>query len=213
MGGNDTVFEQNVKVAFSKVKEHIIALESEVNKNKEEVTAYKQEIINLKQEVENLRKELVLRMEDSKPSEPKDLGFKDSSSGNKGVYSFNHSFVKQSLNSHSAIQGFKQDFDKTFSNLSQQEFLTFLTIYQLEEEIQNVSYVDVSRKLNLTEGCIRTYISSLLKKGVPLIKYKYNNKQVFLRINPEFRALSLKQKLIDTFYHTDSNKKTIQQTF
>lgn len=207
MGVSDIFFRKNVKLAFSRVKEHIIHLEKELKASKEE-------ILTLKNEVASLRKEPKLRMEAQNRSEPQNQGSEEVSSGNQGVYSFIHSFTKHSLNTYAHnFQGFKEDFDKIFGNLSQQEFLTFLTIYQLEEEIKNVSYSDVSKKLNLTEGCIRTYVSSLLKKGLPLIKKKHNNKQIFLYIAPEFRSLNLKQKLIDTFYHSDPNQKTLQTTF
>ena len=224
MGVSDIFFRKNIKLAFSRVKEHILHIERQLKESKEEVRMCREEILNLKKEVEFLRNDPKFRMEDEKPSEPQIRGSGEVSSGNEGVYSFTHSFNKHSLNNHSLdkqalnnqtqnFQGFKQDLDKMFNNLSQQEFLTFLTIYQLEEEISSVSYFDVAKKLNLTEGCIRTYVSSLLKKGLPLKKRKHNNKQVFLHISPEFRALHLKQKLIDTFYGSDPNQKTLAGTF
>ena len=88
-----------------------------------------------------------------------------------------------------------------------------MTIYQLEDEIKQVSYTDVAKKLNLTEGCIRTYVSSLIKKGLPLVKKKYNNRLVFLVISPEFKDLKLKQKLIDTYYHLDHSQKRLSEPF
>ncbi len=213
MGANEE-FEKNVKLSFSKVKDHIINVENELKKNKEEILQYKEELANLKKELEALRQEPGFRMEAQKPQESQNQGFKEVSSGNQGVYSFTHSFIKHSFNSYAnKIFDFKQDFDKLFTGLSQQEFLTFLTIYQLEEEIKQVGYIDVAKKLNLTEGCVRTYVSSLLKKGLPLIKKKYNNRQVFLFISPDFRSLNLKQKLVDTFYHSDSNQKTLNNQF
>ncbi|MBL7101024.1 MAG: hypothetical protein ISS23_03665 [Nanoarchaeota archaeon] len=165
-----------------------------------------------------------LPVEPKKPNNTQNRGEEQVSSGNEGGYSFIHSFTKHSFNNYSQVkhsqneksdkfQGFKQDFDKIFDDISKQEFLTFLTIYQLEEDINKVMYVDVARKLKLTEGCIRTYVSSLLKKGLPLVKKKYNNKQVFLYILPEFRSLDLKQKLINTFYQNDPNQKTLQGHF
>ncbi len=210
MGVSDIFFRKNIKLAFSRVKEHIIHIESQLKANKEELSQYKEEILNLRKELESLRNELKFRVEDQKPSKPQNQGSDEVSNGNDGVYSFTHSFNKHSFNSYSHnFRGFKQDFDKIFNSISHQEFITFLTIYQLEEEKVKVSYFDVAKKLNLTEGCIRTYVSSLLKKGLPLMKRKHNNKQVFLHISPEFRALNLKQKLIDTFYRSDPNQKTL----
>ncbi len=213
MGVNEE-FEKNVKLSFSKVKEHMLSIENDLKKSKEEIIQYKEELASVRKELETLKKEQNFRVEPQKTSEPQKHGFNEVSSGNEGVYSFTHSFTKHSFNSYAhKFFDFKQDFDRLFTGLSQQEFLTFLTIYHLEEEIKQVSYIDVARKLNLTEGCIRTYVSSLLKKGLPLVKRKYNNKQVLLCITPEFRSLNLKQKLVDTFYHTDSNQKTLDHQF
>lgn len=218
---NNEEFEKNIKLSFSKVKDHITNVEdhvsnveNELKKSKEEIIQYKEELIALRKEMESLKNNHDVLMETQKPQEPQNQGFREVSSGNEGVYSFTHSFAKHSFNSYAhKIFDFKQDFDKLFAGLSQQEFLTFLTIYQLEEEIKQVSYIDIAKKLTLTEGCVRTYVSSLLKKGLPLIKKKYNNKQVFLLISPDFRSLNLKQKLVDTFYHSDLNQKTLNHQF
>ncbi|MBU4501005.1 MAG: hypothetical protein KKA79_00310 [Nanoarchaeota archaeon] len=224
MGVVDQYFKDNIKLAFSRVKEHILHIEGQLKSNKEEVEAYKEEIRLLRKELKSLRESIGNKgrsfEETQNPPEPQNQAVEQVSSGNEGVYSFIHSLNKHSFNSYSdtkqtlnthfqKFDDFKQDFDKIFSNVSKQEFLTFLTIYQLEEEMTHVGYIAVANKLNLTEGCIRTYVSSLLKKGLPLMKKKYNNKQVFLYISPEFRSLNLKQKLIDTFYHFDPNQKTL----
>ncbi len=214
MGAIDIFFRKNIKLAFSRVKEHILHIESEIKQNKSTLDVLKREIASLKEEVSSLRNQLKFQVETKTVLNPQNQAFQEVSSGNKGVYSFTHSFNKHSFSNHADIHSnklmnFKEDFDKIFFNLSHQEFLTFLTIYQLEEEITNVSYFNVAQKLNLTEGCIRTYISSLLRKGAPIIKRKHNNKQVFLSILPEFRSLNLKQKLIDTFYKGEATQRTL----
>ena len=117
------------------------------------------------------------------------------------------------LQGHSSIIGLKSEINTKFSSLSCQEFLTFLTVYQLEEEFEHVSYIDVSAKLGLTEGCIRTYVSSLIKKGIPLIKAKYNNKVVYLSITKDFRALNLKRELMALYYRSDPTQKTLAEGF
>jgi len=224
MGVDDIFFRKNVKLAFSRVKEHILHIEKLLKNNNEDVRSYKEEIQNLRKEVESLRNELKFPVETQKAPEPQIQAVEEVSNGNEGVYSNIHSFTKHSFNSYAHpkqmqntltnnFQGFKQDFDKLFGNLSKQEFLTFLTIYQLEEEITHVSYLSIANKLNLTEGCIRTYVSSLLKKGIPLMKKKHNNKQIFLYISQEFRSLDLKQKLIDIFYQMDPNQRTLNSHF
>ncbi|MDI6737782.1 MAG: hypothetical protein QME12_04680 [Nanoarchaeota archaeon] len=150
-----------------------------------------------------------------------------SSTGNEGVYSdihsFNiHSFTRQekpasgdisselSLEPKQRVEkpdlailsSSRQDILGRFSGLSKQELRTFLTVYGLEEEKGNVSYLDVAKKLNLTEGCIRTYVSSLMKSGIPVEKVKLNNKMVVLHIPKEFKELSMKAELVSIYYDT-----------
>lgn len=206
MGVDEVLFGDRIKTAFSKVKEHMQELEKQLKESQEEIKKQKEEIIALRNELKLLNEQKALK--------PQNQGLEESSTGNQGVYSFTHSFTKHSLNSYAhKIQDFKQGFEGLFSKLSQQEFLTFLTIYQLQEEKGQVTYSDVAKKLNLSEGCIRTYISSLLKKGIPLIKEKYNNKHIILKISAEFRSLNLKQKLVDMFYQTDPTQKTLSNGF
>jgi len=101
------------------------------------------------------------------------------------------------------ISASRQDLLGAFSLLSKQELRTFLTIYEVSEEKgSNVSYLDVANRLKLSEGCIRTYISGLMRKRIPLEKVKYNNKTVFLQIPKEFMDLSLKKELISMYYET-----------
>ncbi len=101
------------------------------------------------------------------------------------------------------ISASRQELLVAFSLLSKQELRTFLTIYELSEEKgSNVSYMDVANRLKLSEGCIRTYISGLMRKKIPIDKVKYNNKTVFLQIPREFMDLSLKKELISMYYET-----------
>lgn len=113
------------------------------------------------------------------------------------------------LDGQTSIIELKSELFSKFSSLSKQEFLTFLTVYQLEEEVEHVSYIDISAKLNLSEGCIRTYVSSLIKKGIPLFKTKYNNKVVYLSIIKDFRALNFKRELMALYYKSDPSQKTL----
>ncbi|MDD4877493.1 MAG: hypothetical protein PHO02_00470 [Candidatus Nanoarchaeia archaeon] len=155
------------------------------------------------------------------------IGDIKSSIGNEGVYSnihsFNiHSFTKQeesvaedisselSLEPRKKVEkpdlailsASRQEILGRFSALSKQELRTFLTIYELEDGKNSVSYVDVAKKLNLTEGCVRTYISSLMKKGIPVEKVKLNNKTVVLHVSKEFMELNLKNELVAIYYDT-----------
>ncbi|MEA3378179.1 MAG: hypothetical protein U9Q69_00920 [Nanoarchaeota archaeon] len=111
------------------------------------------------------------------------------------------------------FQGLKMEIESLFERLSKQELMTFLTIYQLEEEVNHVSYINIAQKLNLSAGCIRTYVSSLLHKGVPIKKLKYNNRLIFLKISPDFRKLNLKKQLMALYYRTDPLQPTLHESF
>ena len=85
----------------------------------------------------------------------------------------------------------------------------FLTIYQLEKELPRVTYEVVANRLTLTSGCIRTYITSILRKKAPVIKSKLNNKLILLSIEPSFRSLISEEKLINLYYQNDPSQTTL----
>jgi DNA-binding MarR family transcriptional regulator len=115
----------------------------------------------------------------------------------------NHSTIKHSL----STQSLKKDLEERFNTLTSQEFLIFLTIYQLEEDFgKSVTYNDLSNKLSLTPGCIRGYVSSLIRKNLPILKSKINNRTLTLSINPNFKDLNLKQKLTNIYYDQDPDQ-------
>jgi len=107
------------------------------------------------------------------------------------------------------ISSFKVNINKAFSSLSKQELRVFLSLYQLDDELNGVSYIELSSKLELTEPCIRGYISTLMKKGLPITRTKLNNKRTILIINKEFKSLGLKQKLVSLYYEADPRQTTL----
>ncbi len=197
----DEDFKQAVKTSFRKAKEHTDALEAQIN--------HLNGIIEKQQELLSLLQEAIFSQK------------KESSTGNEGVSLNIHSLVKHSLNTNYALKTpFKEvnidlnslkSIENTLLKLTKQEFLTFLTIYQLEEDLKRViTYADIATRLNLSEGCIRTYIYQIQKKGIPLIKNKVNNRLITLTIKPEFRSLSLKSKLLELYNQTDPHQSTLE---
>ena len=91
--------------------------------------------------------------------------------------------------------------------------MTYLTIYQQEEEGQQVTYETIAKALKITPGCIRTYVSGLIRKDIPVIKAKYNNKIVVLKIPEEVRSLNLKNRIIQIFYNLDPSQKKLFDNF
>ncbi|MBU2634157.1 MAG: hypothetical protein KJ674_02845 [Nanoarchaeota archaeon] len=200
--------EQRLRNSFLNVKKEINSLKEEIEHLKYNLIEEKKQNIDLKNQLkENLDKSTEIKA--ISPSLDK------SSIGNKGVmHSFIHSFTsyadKQTLN----IQNFKESFEIMFKTLPKQEFLTFLTIYQLEDDLKRpITYLDVSSHLKLSEGCIRTYISNLLKKRVPLSKTRLNNKIVQLQINSHFRELNLKQKLISLYELSNIDQRKLIDSY
>ncbi len=120
----------------------------------------------------------------------------------------NQSHSKHSLNTQKLnIQSLKKDLEGRFNALTSQEFLVFLTIYQIEEDLKRpVTYNDLSERLKLTSGCIRGYVSALMRKNLPLTKAKINNRTMTLSIKSDFKELNLKQKLTNIYYDQDPDQ-------
>jgi len=136
--------------------------------------------------------------------------------GNEGVnQSFNHIINQQSITNQSFkgpdpnFQALKDTLEGTFRVLSKQELKVFLTVYQLEDDGKQANYTNIAQILELSEHCIRSHVSSLLKKNAPLIKRKLNNKRNLLSLRKDFKALNLKQRLINMYYEADPYQTTL----
>ncbi len=138
---------------------------------------------------------------------------KGSSIGNDGVnQSFNHLINQQSINQSYAdpnLLALKTNLEAIFRRLSKQELKVFLTIYQLEDENIEPNYFEIANRMQLSEHCIRSHISALVHKNVPLTKKRLNNRTNVVHIRSDFKALNLKQKLISMYYETDPHQTTL----
>ena len=196
----DPLFKEIIKNSFKKARDHMDSLESQIKAQKAEI----QEIKALLEQNKNQKIPNSNEFSQEEPPKPK---IRKSSTGNEGVYSFIHSFTKHSFTDYAQnLNKLEKGLKTLFLRLTRQEFLIFLTVYQLEDETGAVSYSHIAEKLNLSEGCIRTYVSSIIRKGLPLTKQKVNNKYVILHINNDFRATNLKQTLTNMFYNYDPNQ-------
>ena len=208
MDRNQDLIKERIKNSFLNVKSDINSLKKELLNLKELLIKEKEKNRFLKEEINKILGEK------PKISLKKDFSEK-SSTGNEGViHSFIHSFTSYAHPMHTEktqkIKEFKDEIDRMFSTLPKQEFLVFLTLYQLGEDIKRpITYIELANKLNLSEGCIRTYISHLLKKKLPIIKNRINNKIVEVSINPHFLDLNLKNKLINLYYLSDIEQKRL----
>lgn len=79
--------------------------------------------------------------------------------------------------------------------LSRMEQKVFLVIYTLEEEKGSIIYEDIANRLDISEQLAGNYVTSIIEKGVPIIK-KYINSKPYLRLDPEFKTLQAKENIL-----------------
>lgn len=243
MGESSKNLKESVKTSFSRVKEHILELESAIKENREFFIKQNEVILHLKSQIGLLMCEFNDLREE--------INSLKVSSGNGGVIN-NHqqssstiinnsqqsstvindqqqSTIKQSetpknnqisenfedlqviednqqsstiinngqgLNIKKPIADMKKELEQTFNVLTDREFSVFMAVYQLEEQLPDVTYSDVSKMLKITEMTTRGYINSLMSKKLPLEKRRVYNRKVSLGINREFRELNLASFLL-----------------
>ena len=84
------------------------------------------------------------------------------------------------------------------TSLSDREFLIFISIYQLEDELKRpVTYNDLFGKINLSSFSLRNAMGELFKKKSPIIKQKLHNSIVGFSIKQDFRNLRIGDKILD----------------
>jgi DNA-binding MarR family transcriptional regulator len=89
-----------------------------------------------------------------------------------------------------SLDTIKKEIRLKFKRLTDQEFLVFSALYQLDEETSHVEYKTIAEKLKLSESSIRDYIGRLIKKGIPVDKKKINNKQIALSISKNLKKVA-----------------------
>ena len=79
-------------------------------------------------------------------------------------------------------------------SLTLREQEIFFVLYTLGEQAE-LTYTDIARKLGLTDDIVRSYLTTMVAKGVPIIK-RYKSKNVFLVLDNDFRSLQAKKNVI-----------------
>ena len=87
----------------------------------------------------------------------------------------------------------RNKFDVKRLNRREQE--VFLVIYTLEEEKGSVTYDDIGRRLGISEQLAGNYVTSIIEKGVPIIK-RYIKSKPYLRLDTEFKTLQIKENIL-----------------
>jgi len=89
-----------------------------------------------------------------------------------------------------SLDALKKDIRIKFKRLTEKEMQVFSLLYSLEQQGEIVDYPLLSSKLNLSESSIRDYIGRIIKKGIPIIKEKINNKKILLHISPDLKKIA-----------------------
>jgi len=188
--------EEKLKIAFSNVKN---------------------DILNLKIEIEHI-KTILLKIKD-------EMGFKKTgSTGNKGVVisSLYHRYDNvmtstQEISSKKVnedLQILDNNIKKFVKSLSDREFVIFMAIYQLEDELKrSITYKDLLDKLDLSSFSLRNGMSELLRKNSPIIKERLHNSIVSFSIKKDFRALRIGDKILDFRKSFESNQTKLSDIF
>jgi len=210
---------QKVKQDMDSMKEEIDILKRFLSENKELLSNLDKKIQDLTHEISKISyKELISNPTDNsqnqtiptdnttnnfpfKPQKTKNSTF---STGNQGVPTnkqtnkqTNQQTNQQTENASfgeaieilNSLDNIKKEIRVKFKKITDQEFLVFSTIYQMEEQ-GIVDYHSISLKLNLTETSIRDYVGKLIKKGIPVEKTKFNNKLIQLSISQNLRKIA-----------------------
>ncbi|MFH1455857.1 MAG: hypothetical protein ABIF40_02820 [archaeon] len=191
--------DDKLKQAFKKVKDDFLTLQKEIESNKEAIICQNKLISDLQEKLGSISQKdsnslIDPNLDTLGPKLVKSAHLSPQSSiGNRGVM--------QLFNNYSTIIHSTdiQQLSTSFGKLPKQELLTFLTIYQLEDDLGRIGYPHVASHLGLSEGCVRTYVASLIKKGYPVKKERFNNKVIFLRVPSDFRDLDIKTRLFELF--------------
>ncbi|OGM02543.1 hypothetical protein A3K72_02000 [Candidatus Woesearchaeota archaeon RBG_13_36_6] len=83
-----------------------------------------------------------------------------------------------------------QKFEATKLTIHEQE--VFLVLYTASDFL---SYKDIAKRKGLTESLVGNYITSLIEKGIPLIK-KYMNKVAYVKLESRFKELQAKKNIL-----------------
>lgn len=86
-----------------------------------------------------------------------------------------------------ALNTLKNEIRGKFKALTPQEMIVFSTIYSFQDQDREITYKTLADHLKLSESSIRDYTNRLIKKDIPIIKEKVNNKLVLLSIASSLR--------------------------
>ena len=215
MGAEDA-FKESIRLSFSKVKDDILRLEAELSQNKALLESLRNELSNLRSEALKSQSEAKLAL--NTPLFPMESNNQTINQAyNQAQKHASEQFEQEDLrkkehlkqnNAFEDLKRINQNISKIFENLTRKEFKAFLLIYQLVEEQGSLTYKEIEQKLSISSSAVRSYISTSIQKGVPIIKKKMKDNTVVLTLDPSFLGLNLKEKLISYFYYRRDPSQT-----
>lgn len=201
-----------IKKAFSKIKEDILSLRTEVLQLKSQINkiqtipAHNPTKTYQQTDTQTHTQTIPTHNYNVEPPYTQNL---HSSTGNDGVptnkqtdeqthqqthrYRQNKSNLdfKQANNILESLDSIKKEIRLKFKRLTPQEMLIFNTLYILEEENnKEITYRTIALQTNLSESSIRDYINKLTKKGIPIDKIRQNNKIILLKISQDLKNIA-----------------------
>jgi predicted transcriptional regulator len=116
---------------------------------------------------------------------------------------------------NATLDEIKKDLRNNLKKLTRQEMAVFSAVYELENKGFIVDYTLLSNALNLTESSIRDYIQRLVKKGIPIEKFKENNKKVLVNISRDLKQIASLQTILQlrkNYTDTINQEKNLSAT-
>jgi len=94
------------------------------------------------------------------------------------------------------VNSLKIDLKRKFKSLTKQEFHIFSILFTVDKTQEYVTYKDLAARIGLTESSVRDYIIRIMKKGIPIIKEKLNNKTTILKIPADLKNIATLESLL-----------------
>ncbi|MDP3916733.1 MAG: hypothetical protein Q8Q42_00405 [Nanoarchaeota archaeon] len=209
MDDKNSLFQENIRNSFSKVKLDIDLFSENLNILKKDIDNLKNENSDLKlkiNEIFEILKEIKANMGNNHNSEnPIFFG----STGNNGVTQ-QHATTRNNTQQHTTTNNNKQQHTTThnntqqanprelyleniFKSLTDREFSTFLAAYEISREYGEVTFQQLAERLKLTEAYLRGLVRTIINKKVPLEKERVMHGRVSIFIRKDFDVSTLEK--------------------
>jgi hypothetical protein len=160
--------EKNTKKAFSNVKKEFEEHLEAINENTNEIQSNYELLLQMEAKIDKLENSLA---------------------------EINR-FIVQFKSQNVYFLDEKEDSNFTILPLNDEEKQVFKVLYECEAEDIKPSYGSMADLLGISISLVREYISSLIEKGVPIIK-NYLNQKVYLSLEPKFKEVQIKKNIIN----------------